>query len=187
VWRRSCYSHGTLRLALYSDAASSSLRTLFPRLDHTFVCEGYYQACLGYNSASDQWLLLRDGGLLTNSEQIGFLSKMPRRRCTVSSSTDTNGATHVRCQPCYFISRPIPTRARTTCGSLIHGDVSTDRTPNAHPGPGILGILWLADKAKEQASLSPRSRETICAACKTLAEKRSRSAPRGRAPDKVTS
>jgi len=182
-----CNFHGILRLALYRDAASSSLRTLFPRLDHTFVCEGCHQDCLRYNCAADQWLLLRVGGLLTNLEQIWILSKMPRRRCTVSTSTNTNGVTRGRCQPCYFMSHPTPPRAPTTCGSLIHGDVSADRTPNAHPGPGILGILWPTDKAKEQASLSPRSRETVCAACKTLAENRSRSAPRGGAPDKVTS
>jgi len=81
-----------------------------------------------------------------------------------------------RCLPCYMRARPTLSALHPTCASAIHGDVSTDKKPTVHQSIEIFPFRWLGPKAAEQAGRSRLCREQVCPACRTVAEKRNRTA-----------
>jgi len=165
-----------LCLASHSDAASAALRALFSQQDHAFVCVLCHQACLRTNAAAEALVARRDAGLLTNAAQHAFLDAMPQRPCKVAGWKEPSGVHRGSCSACYRRAPATAPKPRVMCASKIHDEVSTNKAPTAHPSPGIMPFLWSGAKVAEQAGLPRLDREKVCPACRTLAEKRNRSA-----------
>jgi len=140
------------------------------------VCVLCHQACLRTNAAAEALVARRDAGLLTNAAQHAFLDAMPQRRCKVAGWKVPGGVHRSSCSACYRRSPATAPKPRVMCASKIHDKVSTNKAPTAHPSPGIMPFLWSGAKAAEQAGLSRLDLEKVCPACRTLAEKRNRSA-----------
>jgi len=138
------------------------------------VCVSCHQACLRINAAAEEWLARRDAGLLTNAAQRAFLNAMPQRRCNTARWKEPSWVHRGCCSSCYRRAPAAPPKPRVICASRIHDQVFTNKAPTAHPSPGIMPFLWSGKKGAEQAGLPRLSREKVCPACRTLAEKRNR-------------
>jgi len=163
-------------LALCSDSMSATLRSTFPQQDQVYVCKWCHQTFLRLNRAAEAWMRRRYDGLLRNAAQLVILSAAPVRPCAESGCPEASGVHRGRCRTCYLRGQATRSALHPTCASAIHIDVSTDKKRTVHPSPGILPFLWLGPKAAEQAGLSRLCREKAFSACRTLAERRNRTA-----------
>jgi len=136
-----------------------------------FVCEWCHQACLRPSGETEARISRRDAVLRHDIAVLEFLSVMSVQQCAESDWTDASGVHGGRCLPCYSRTPPISTKRRVTCLSAIHCDLSIDKKPTLYPSPGVLPLLWKREKAADQAVISRLSREKVCPACRTLAEK----------------
>ena len=162
---------------MHSDSISNTIHTLFPQDPAFYVCTTCCKPYLRTNKHSDLWLARLAAGDLDGSAQGDFLKATSSRRCAKTGESYPNGVGCGWCLDCYFVHRPVTSKPRLTCASLLHGSVSTNKPPKTAPSPGVLHLLWPGAKAAEQAGLLARVREKVCEACKTLAQRRKFASP----------
>jgi len=163
-------SHGSRRCE-----ASATLQRVFIRTGPAYVCVSCSSPYLRPGGDADLWGRAVRCGVIDDTESIEVLKTLGVRKCAVREGEDANGTVLGWCWPCYSACRP-PARKRrgAQCHSILHPLVKTDAAASSVPGPACLRFLWVPEKRGVQARLPPSDLETVCPACRTAAELRSR-------------